>query len=171
MWKKTAILVIPLVLLYAQRKQYQPKAEVIPGPPVKQPVAFSHKTHVSAGMKCTHCHTMPGDGWQASFPKESFCMGCHATIKNDSPEIARLAAFASKQQPVPWVRIYRVPDYVWFNHASHVEDAKLDCSLCHGDVARLDVLFQAKSVSMQACMDCHAQRKAPNECDFCHTSQ
>ena len=69
----------------AQEKEYKPKEEKLPGPPVTQPIAYSHKTHVAMGMKCTNCHTMPGDGFAATFPKETMCMGCHTTVKKESP--------------------------------------------------------------------------------------
>jgi hypothetical protein len=69
------------------------------------------------------------------------------------------------------VRIYQVPDMVWFSHAAHVKDAKIECTTCHGEVAKRDVLFKEKSTSMNTCMDCHARYKAPNGCDFCHASQ
>lgn len=157
--------------LLAFAQQYKGKEEKIPGEPVKQPIAYSHKTHVALGMKCTNCHTMPGEGFLATYPKESMCMGCHSSIKKDSPEIAKLAAFAAKKEPVPWKRVYRVPDIVWFNHVVHVKEAKTECGTCHGDVAQREVLFQEKSTSMQSCMACHAEHGAPNGCDFCHSSQ
>jgi hypothetical protein len=157
--------------ILAPQKTYQPKAEVLPGPPVKQPVAYSHKTHIAAGLKCNNCHTMPGDGAQATYPRESLCMGCHQSIKAESPEIQKLAEFAKAKKTVPWVRIYRVPDIVYFNHALHVKDAGIDCAQCHGNVAQRDVLFQEKSISMVSCMDCHARMQASNGCDVCHASQ
>jgi len=167
-----SVLVIGAVLaLAAQQKEYKPKEEKIPGDPVSQPIAYSHKKHVAMGLKCTNCHTMPGDGFLATYPKESVCMGCHSSVKTDSPEIQKLAAFAAKKESVPWVRVYRVPDIVWFNHAVHVKEAKAECTTCHGDVAQRDVLFQEKSTSMNSCMACHAQHGAPNGCDFCHASQ
>ena len=155
----------------AQQKGYQPKKEVLPGPPIQQPIAYSHKVHIAAGLKCANCHTMPGEGFLATFPKEAVCMGCHQSIKTDSPEIRKLAKFAKDKQPVPWVRLHRVPDMVWFNHALHVKDAKIECAECHGNVAQRDVVIQEKSILMPACMDCHAQRQAPNGCDTCHASQ
>ena len=157
--------------LYGQPKEYKAKDEKLPGDPVAQPIAYSHKVHVAMGMQCTTCHTMPGEGFLATYPKESMCMGCHSSIKKDSPEIEKLAAFAFKKSPVPWRRVYQVPDIVWFNHAVHVKEAKTECGTCHGDVAKRDVLFQEKSTSMQTCMACHAERGAPNGCDFCHSSQ
>jgi hypothetical protein len=153
------------------QKEYKPKEEKLPGPPVPQPIAYSHKTHVALGLKCTGCHTIPGEGFQATYPKEAFCMGCHTTIKKESAEIRKLAAFAAKKEPVTWARIYQLPDIIWFSHAAHVKDAKIDCNVCHGDVPQRDVLFKEKSISMNSCMDCHARQKAPNGCDVCHASQ
>jgi hypothetical protein len=167
-----SVLVIGAILaLAAQQKEYKPKEEKIPGDPVTQPIAYSHKKHVAMGLKCANCHTMPGDGFLATYPKESVCMGCHSSVKTDSPEIQKLAAFAAKKESVPWARVYRVPDIVWFNHAVHVKEAKAECATCHGEVAQRDVLFQEKSTSMNSCMACHAQHGAPNGCDFCHASQ
>ena len=39
------------------------------------------------------------------------------------------------------MKIYSVPEYVWFSHAVHVKDAKLECVSCHGPVAEREVLF------------------------------
>ena len=167
-----SVLVIAAILVVAaQKKEYRAKEEKLPGEPVAQPIAYSHKKHVAMGLKCAGCHTMPGDGFLATYPKETVCMGCHASVKTDSPEIQKLAAFAAKKEAVPWVKVYRVPDIVWFNHAVHVKEAKTECSTCHGDVGQRDVLFQEKSTSMNSCMACHSQHEAPNGCDFCHASQ
>jgi hypothetical protein len=166
-----ASLLAAAALLAQQKGAYQPKNEVLPGPPVEQPIAYSHKVHIAAGLACKNCHTMPGEGFAATYPKETLCMGCHQSIKTDSPEIRKLAKFAKAKEPVPWVRIYQVPDFVWFSHALHVKDAGIDCQQCHGDVAQRDVLFKEKSISMTSCMDCHARSRASNGCDVCHASQ
>ncbi len=131
-----------------------------------QPLPYSHKTHVALGLKCSGCHTMPGKGEMATFPPESLCIGCHSFIKKDSPHIQKLATFAREKKPVPWVRVYRVPDYVWFSHRIHSKGAK--CETCHGDVAARDVVKQEKPITMAACMSCHEETNAPNECNTCH---
>ena len=144
------------------------KEEKVPGDPVPQPIAYSHKTHLAQGLKCATCHTMPDEGFVATYPKETTCMGCHTTVKPESAEIQKLAAYAAKKEPVPWVRVYRLPDIVWFNHALHVKVAKTECAVCHGEVEKRDVLFQEKSIAMASCMSCHAKHSAPNGCDVCH---
>jgi hypothetical protein len=168
---RCSLLLFAVFTLAAQPKDYKAKEEKLPGEPVVQPIAYSHKTHVALGLQCTNCHTMPGEGFAATYPKETMCMGCHSSIRKESPEIQKLAAFAAKKEPVPWVRVYRVPDIVWFNHAVHVKQAKTECSTCHGPVAERTVLFQEKSTSMASCMACHAATGAPNGCDVCHASQ
>jgi hypothetical protein len=140
-------------------------------PPAAQPVPFSHKTHADVGIKCLDCHAIRKPGFAAGLPKDETCMGCHATIKTGSPAVQKLAAHAKAKKPLPWVRIYRIPDYVWFSHEAHHKDAGIGCEACHGPVAERDVLTKEKPTSMKACMDCHAARKAPNDCNFCHETR
>ena len=136
--------------------------------PVEQPLPYSHKVHVALGLQCRDCHAIADPGFLAGYPAEATCMACHAAIKVDSPHIQQLARFSSEGRPVPWKRVYRVPDFVWFSHASHVEDAGVDCGTCHGAVPERDVLFQERPTTMAACMQCHAEYNAPNDCDLCH---
>ncbi len=135
---------------------------------IEQPLPFSHKKHVSQGLECQGCHSIPDPGFAATYPSEETCMACHSFIKTDSPHIEKLVSFKTQGEQVPWVRIYRVPDYVWFSHASHVLDAAVECDVCHGLVAERDVLFQEKPTTMASCMDCHSTHGAPLDCDFCH---
>jgi hypothetical protein len=132
----------------------------------EQPLAYSHKTHVGLGLKCNTCHTMPGNGEKATFPPESLCMSCHASVKTESLHIQKLAEFAKEKKPVPWVRVYRLPGYVWFSHKIHSKTA--GCDTCHGPVAERHVIKQEKPITMTACMDCHEETGAPNECNTCH---
>lgn len=109
----------------------------------------------------------PGDA--AGMPPESFCLTCHVAVKADSPDIVKLRQYAAKGEHIPWVRIYKLPDFVLFSHKTHVEKAGLDCAACHGSVSRLDVLVQEKPVSMKACMDCHRAKNASVQCNLCHS--
>ncbi len=68
---------------------------------------------------------------------------------------------------VDWVRVYEVPEFVFFNHKKHMA-ADLECVQCHGPVETREVLAQEISVSMTACMNCHAERGVANHCYFCH---
>ena len=159
------------VLLWAQKPTPGAVEEKLPKAAPVQPIPFNHKVHVATGAKCLDCHPIRGDGFQAGLPRESTCMGCHTSIKKDSPHVQQLAEFAKQRKPVPWARIYTVPDYVWFSHASHATDAKISCETCHGPVAEREVLAKEKPTNMYSCMTCHAKHGAPNGCDFCHNTQ
>ncbi len=139
--------------------------------PEPQPIPFSHKVHAAAGLKCAFCHPIEEPGFSAGLPAESKCMVCHTAVKSDSPDILKLAKAAKAGETIPWVRIYRVPDYVWFSHALHAVDAEIECAACHGPVATREVLVQEKPTSMEFCMDCHAAQKASNGCEVCHLRQ
>jgi hypothetical protein len=166
------MIVLVLVLGLALQKAQPPAAEeVLPKEAPKQPIAYSHKTHVALGLKCAVCHTMAGDGFLAGYPKEATCMGCHTSIKTDSAEIVKLAEYYKAKKAVPWVKIYSVPDYVWFSHVSHNKEAGIACETCHGPVGERDVMAKEIGTNMHSCMQCHAKMKANNGCNFCHASQ
>jgi len=136
-----------------------------------QPIPFSHRAHIAVGVKCLDCHAIRKPGFAAGLPKEETCMACHSTLKKDSQAVQKLADYFKEKTPVPWVRVYRVPDYVWFSHESHHKGSQIACETCHGPVAERDVLSKEKPTSMASCMECHAARKAPNECNFCHETR
>jgi len=153
------------LLLLAVSAVAQPGPEK---PPPPQPIPFSHKQHVVLGVKCLDCHSIKKPGFAAGIPREDTCMGCHASVKTDSPAIRKLAEFHKAKQPVPWAKVYRVPDYVWFSHETHFRIANLGCENCHGPVAERDVIVQEKPVSMVSCIECHDKRGAPKQCNVCH---
>ncbi len=137
-----------------------------PAGPV-QPVPYSHKTHLAMGLKCNNCHTNPDPGEVMGFPAESKCMQCHQAVKKDSPHIQKLAASAKENKPMPWVRVYRIPGFVFFSHRAHIQQG-FDCSKCHGPVAERDVIRKEVSLAMGDCMECHRHNKASTDCKFCH---
>jgi hypothetical protein len=137
-------------------------------PAPEQPLPFSHKTHVALKLECKQCHPMPDPGDFAGIPETKVCMACHREVKKDSPHIAKLTAFHNEEKEVPWVPVYRIPDYVRFNHARHNAVAGVNCETCHGPVAERDALRREKEVSMRACMECHRTKGTSNGCNFCH---
>ncbi|HTS67641.1 MAG TPA: cytochrome c3 family protein [Terriglobia bacterium] len=147
--------------------QVKPPAAPVPKP---QPIPFSHKLHTQFVQDCQDCHQISSDGWTMGYPPEAKCMTCHATIKADSPAIKKLTQYAMQKQPVPWVQIYKVPDYVYFSHRTHVRKARLDCENCHGPVRERDVLTKEKNLTMAACIACHKEKGAAVGCRTCHDS-
>jgi hypothetical protein len=43
---------------------------------------------------------------------------------------------------------------VYFNHSAHVNRG-ISCQSCHGDIHKMDVVFQDQPHSMGWCLDCH----------------
>ncbi len=71
---------------------------------------------------------------------------------------------------IPWKRIYRQPDYVFFSHRRHVVIGKVECKSCHGDMSELTSPLPRPVVnqSMTWCMNCHEQKQASLDCIACH---
>lgn len=165
------ILIFALLVFasFGQVPRTPPKrVEFKPGAPVEQPLPYSHKTHVGLGLQCGGCHAIAAPGDYAGYPKETFCMSCHATMKKESPHIQALAAAAKEGRRIAWKRVYKVKEFVYFSHDVHVRRGKTECGACHGEVGAREVLFQEKPVDMYSCMQCHEERKAPNNCEVCH---
>jgi hypothetical protein len=139
--------------------------------PPEQPIPYSHKKHLAMGLKCANCHeNSDPTGEMMGIPAVAKCMTCHASVKKDRPAIQKLAAFAASGEPVPWVRVYRIPSYVDFSHKSHL-DSGATCETCHGKVAERDTLFRETDISMGGCMNCHRANKASLDCTFCHAQK
>jgi hypothetical protein len=61
-------------------------------------------------------------------------MGCHKIVAAQGNEqVQKLQGFWEKQQPVPWIRVFRIPEYAQFPHKNHVQ-AGLVCQTCHGRI-------------------------------------
>jgi len=134
----------------------------------EQPVPFSHKLHLTLAMKCQECHPNPDPGDRMTLPAASKCMECHRTIGKDRADIQKLAEFAQSKETIPWVRIYVVSGWVFWNHRSHLE-AGMKCDSCHGEVSRMPVLKRATNVTtMAGCVECHRKNDANTGCQYCH---
>ncbi len=147
----------------------------------QQPIYYSHKVHAGTNqISCLYCHGNAQDGKQANIPSINICMNCHMAINeykgqpitdadgkeiNGTAEIQKLykyAAFeygkpwdASKAKPVEWSRIHNLPDHVYFNHAQHVTAGKVQCQTCHGEITKMDEVYQFAPLSMGWCVNCH----------------
>jgi uncharacterized paraquat-inducible protein A len=162
--KSLSLICLIAVLLAAQ--VYKSTEQKLPREVAPQPIAFSHKAHAAA--TCTTCHTTALKGERAGLPQAERCALCHRGGSGGIPDVPQLKEWLSDKKRIPWVRVYKVPEYVFFSHARHTS-AKIGCESCHGAVAASSVLAQEVSTSMTACMNCHAERKVSNECGFCHT--
>ncbi len=135
-----------------------------------QPLPYSHKTHLALGLTCQGCHRNPDPGVLMTFPDTATCMGCHNSIAKDKPSIQKLAGYYKSKTAIPWVRVYTVLPGVSWNHRKHL-DAGMKCGMCHGDVSRMEVMTNVKSVtSMVGCLDCHKLHNAKTTCVTCHAA-
>jgi len=152
-----------------------------------QPIAFSHKLHAGQyKIDCQYCHSDARRSEYAGLPSVTRCLGCHRVTAADRPEIKKLAEYQAKQQPIPWVRVYKVPEYVYFPHKPHIR-AKVECQACHGKIETMDVVTAKTGqtigndllnlvglagggppLSMGWCVECHKEKKASVECTSCH---
>ncbi len=125
-----------------------------------QPIAFSHALHAGLyALDCQYCHAGAERSRHAGVPTASVCLNCHAQVKVDAPEIRKLTALVRTDQPVPWVKVHRLPDFAFFSHASHVS-AGLVCQTCHGQVERMVRVEQQETMTMGWCLRCHRDTRA-----------
>lgn len=121
----------------------------------KQPVAYNHYLHAEQlGIDCRYCHSYVDESGYANVPDAETCMNCHSQVKSDSPQLAPIRASYESGEPVEWVRIHKVPDYVYFNHAVHVNRG-ISCVECHGNINEMEVVYHAEPLSMGFCLECH----------------
>lgn len=80
-------------------------------------------------------------------------------------------------KPLEWIKIHNLPDYVYFNHAAHV-NAGVQCQECHGPVETMERVRQVEDLSMGWCVNCHRDTAAggingrivqpSTDCGACH---
>ncbi|MBL0014422.1 MAG: c-type cytochrome [Flavobacterium sp.] len=145
-----------------------------------QPIHYSHRIHAgSNGINCKYCHSAARVSKNAGIPSLNVCMNCHKNISEVSDttatpdhskafydgEIQKLykavgwdqagQKYTGKTEPVKWVRIHNLPDFVYFNHSQHVTVAGIECQTCHGPVQTYEIQKQFAPLTMGWCIDCH----------------
>jgi hypothetical protein len=138
------------------------------GLPPEQPIPFSHRVHATVKkISCIYCHPGVLDSARAGVPPLATCIHCHDRIIIHHPEIAKLRAHYDRRDPVPWVRVHALPEFVYFAHAPHIH-AGVDCGHCHGDVAQMDRIELAHDLVMGFCVQCHRDNDVSHDCLICH---
>jgi len=139
---------------------------------IEQPLQYSHKVHVeTAGLTCQDCHTSVQSSSSATIPPLETCSMCHSGEPiSESPEEQKLLQYVTEGKEIPWNRVYRVPDHVYFSHRRHVIGGSVECASCHGNVGEFAAPITATfaPVTMEACMDCHRKSDVTNDCLSCH---
>lgn len=120
-----------------------------------QPVAFSHQHHVGQlGIDCRYCHTSVETSDFAGLPPTETCMHCHSQIWANSQMLEPVRASWRDDQPIQWTRIHNLPQYAYFNHSIHINKG-VGCATCHGRIDKMPLTYQANTLYMQWCLECH----------------
>lgn len=179
---KVALIGIFLVCLFVRWSWYEMKDigvyahEVKPGVwkgyHPEQPIKFSHRIHAGDNkISCQYCHNTVEKSKTASIPSANVCMNCHKAIgegpetgKDEIAKIYKAIGFDGdkkdyianyQQQPIEWVKVHNLPDFVFFSHQQHVVVGKQECATCHGDVTKMDAVEQQRPLTMGWCIECH----------------
>lgn len=155
---KTGILVLALLLGGKATIDAAYGIGIHQGYAPEQPIQFSHKLHAGQyQINCNYCHTGVYAGKGANIPSANICMNCHNAIKRESPEIQKIYKALEKDEPIQWVRVHNLPDLAYFNHSQHTNVGGLECTNCHGEIEKMEVVEQRSSLTMGWCIDCHRQ--------------
>ena len=120
-----------------------------------QPVPFSHQHHDGGdGIDCRYCHTSVENSSFAGIPPTKTCMNCHSQIWTDAPMLEPVRESYRTGKSLVWTRVDYLPDFVYFNHSIHV-DKGVGCASCHGPVDKMPLMFEANSLQMEWCLNCH----------------
>jgi len=147
-------LIIVLLIVCGVWYYFTPKYTRVGYTPV-QPIPFNHSLHVEQlGLDCRYCHDDVEKSSFANIPTTQTCMNCHNQVKKDSAKLTPLHESWETGEPVEWVQVHELPDYVFFNHAVHVNRG-VSCVSCHGQVNKMEVVSHKKPLSMAWCLECH----------------
>jgi mono/diheme cytochrome c family protein len=145
-----------------------------------QPIHYSHRIHAGDNeINCKYCHSSARVSKHAGIPSLNVCMNCHKNIaevaeSTATPEYSKAfydeqiqklytavgwdkstQSYTGKTEPVKWVRIHNLPDFVYFNHSQHVTVAGIECQTCHGPVETYEIQKQFAPLTMGWCINCH----------------
>lgn len=131
--------------------------------PTQPGSGFNHQLHAGKlGLDCRYCHTKVEESAEANVPNVATCYGCHAE-GHVSPDYAREEKVAfvrdayKDDRSIEWRRVHKLPDYVRnFPHNVHIK-AGVSCFSCHGQIQGMPVVYQAHSLAMSWCLDCHRE--------------
>ncbi len=159
------LLVITLFAAFVRQTQASPE----------QPILFPHNLHVGLGIQCLYCHPGAASGPNAGLPTQAKCWGCHQQIAKQTPELEKLAQYVRNNEPIPWVPVAIMPDFVKFNHRPHVA-AGLNCETCHGDMSKVKIAQNPQVMNMGWCLNCHREKAKDDpiklqkliDCSTCH---
>lgn len=120
-----------------------------------QPVQFTHSHHVGGlGLDCRYCHFNVERSSYAQVPPTKVCMTCHSQMYLDAAILEPVRDSYRTGLPIPWVKVHNLSDFAYFNHSAHVNKG-IGCAECHGRVDQMPLMYQASSLQMRWCVECH----------------
>ncbi len=122
-----------------------------------QPIFFSHVIHTgSYQIGCQYCHAGARRSGDAGLPSVEKCMGCHKIVAaQGNAQVQKLHGYWDKQQPIPWIRIFKIPEYAQFPHKNHIQENPVN------DLMNLAAMpVPGPKLTMGWCVECH---RAVNE--------
>jgi len=165
---------------------------VDPDEELVQPIHYSHQLHAGElQINCEYCHSNARRSKHAGVPATEVCMNCHSQVPgvdvpgfkpgieectptldaNGEPvrdvqateDLMTLCESYINDDPIEWVRVHDVPDFVYFSHKRHVTAGVL-CQECHGEVqADMTVARRVHRLYMGWCLDCHEDHPSVDE--------
>ena len=146
---------------------------------------------IPAAATCMNCHRFVLASWdnQKIEEDEATSQGREGRVlvSEELQKLYRAVDFdweamqyrrGDSQERISWVRVHRLPDFVYFDHRSHV-GAGVECQICHGPVESMERVSQESDLSMGWCVECHRDvgggtsrvspvEKASTDCGVCH---
>jgi hypothetical protein len=162
---------------YAPRQPIHFRHSRMAGAPVYETNAKGEKVNVGGfNIPCLYCHNMPYKGRHSTLPSTAVCMNCHDTVGLDKEWVLKLKDYWERGEPIPWVKVHDLPDFVYYDHSAHLNakgkdgKPKVECADCHGKVEETDIVSVQTEFNMAWCLDCHRKPEmaAPTDCVTCH---
>jgi hypothetical protein len=167
-WPVAVVAVLVACIVVRAQTPAPPPQPAPPRAPA-QPLAFSHRQHVTdLYLECRDCHANPDAGTLMTYPASSVCLSCHRSMPATRASLQAVLTLAASDTPIAWKRVYQVPDFVYWQHGPHLA-AKITCEQCHGPVGERDTIaLETDVTTMTGCQRCHEQRQVLMDCGDCH---
>ncbi len=139
---------------------------------LEQPIQYSHKLHAGKlEIQCEYCHFNARRSIHAGVPPTATCMNCHkdglvpvdGRSEQAVADLTKLKEYAASGEPIPWVKVHDLPDFVYFSHKRHVRGG-VACQECHGQVQDdMTVAYRVSELTMGWCLNCHESHPKVDE--------
>ncbi len=160
-----SLVTVLLVLMFLYFFYLTPGTRIGP----EQPIPFSHRIHAGVkAIQCEFCHPFVERSINPGIPPVEKCLYCHNYIIANHPRIQKIHEYFNSNTPIPWRKVFYLPEHVLFNHQRHIKK-EIKCRRCHGPIETMDRI-QRKQLKMGFCIECHEKKNANVGCWLaCHS--